>query len=92
MASAVELAVQLGAFLLDFPLGPLFELLGGDRRLAARHLDEFRRLLVGHAARVARDRPDHQKRQPSANDQCHRERPVKRVALGDQKREVGCAH
>jgi hypothetical protein len=92
--AAVELAVQLRPLLLNLRLGLLLQLLGRDRRLAPGHFDQFRCLLVRHPPGVPGQRPDDQKPDAAADeDENHRERPVEiLVALGNQKREVGCAH
>ena len=90
---AIELTVEFRALLLNFRLGLLFEFLGADRRFAPRDFDQFRGLFVRRAPGVPGERPnDREADGPSDHDKRHRERPVvKRVALGDQKREVGCA-
>ena len=85
--AAVKLAVGLGAALLDLHLGPLLQLLGGDRRLAARDLDQLGRLLVRDPARVARQGPDHQEPDAAADHQDYRRDPVAVVVVHEQQRE-----
>ena len=86
--AAVELAIELGALLLDFGLGLLLLLLGRDRRLAPRDLDQFRRLLVRDAARLACKRPRNEEAHAAADhDKGRRQRPFGgRVAVGEQQR------
>jgi hypothetical protein len=90
--AAIVVAIEFSALFLNFRLGLLLHFLGGDRGLAAGDFDEFGRLFVGHAAGVPGQRPHHPEPDASAYDKRRRERPVKCIALGDQKREVGCAH
>ena len=85
--AAVKLAVGLGAALLDLHLGALLQLLGGDRRLAARDLDQLGRLLVRDPARVARQGPDHQEPDAAADHQDYRRDPVAVVVVHEQQRE-----
>src|SRR5581483_2809804 len=83
----VEVAVQLRALLLDLALDLLLHLLGRHRGFAPRDLDELRRLFVRDAPRVPRERPDNEEPDAAAYDKEDRERPVKGVALGEQKSE-----
>ena len=91
-STPIKLAIQFRPFLLHVSLRLLLHLFSPDGRLAPRHFDEFRRLLMGRPAGVPRQAPDHPESDPSADDQRRRKRPVNDVALGDQKREIVCAH
>ena len=91
-STPIKFTIQFGPFFLNIGLGLLLDLFSPDGRLAPSHFDEFRRLLMGRPAGVPRQAPDHPESDPSADDQRRRKRPVNDVALGDQKREVGCAH
>ena len=90
--TTIKLAIQFSPFFLNIGLGLLLDLFRTDGRLAPSHFDEFRRLLMSSPAGVPRQPPDHPESDPSANDQRRRKRPVNDVALGDQKREIVCAH
>ena len=76
----VEFAVELGPLLLDLRLGLLPDLLGRHRRLAARHLDQLRGLLMGHPPGVSGHQPDDNEPDKPPEEEGKRERRVSQSA------------
>ncbi len=89
---AVEFPVQFSALFLDLALGLLLQLLGGDGGLAAGDLDQLGRLLVRDPAGLPGGHPHDEETGRHPREQRHRQRPVKRVALGYQKREINSSN
>jgi hypothetical protein len=81
----VELAVELGALVLDVRLRLLLHLARGHRRLAAGHLDQLGGLLVGQPPGVPRHYPDYDEADQPPEKEGKGERGVSEPAW-----QVGC--